>query len=641
MQKKIQAGEKLGRKVYNKRIDDEVVDKIVKFYECDTTSRIDMRKNKHTKKWGPRRYMYTTIKIAHLNFITKNPEMKVSFSTFHKLRPRNVKISKDTPLISSLCPYCHNIRLKLQKLNIPGLRTEYDLYHHLICEKDRTKVGNASCIKQQCKICRDWKGKVEILLSNAPDQDKEITWYTWTQKVYTSKNGQRGVRRELERKTESFEIFKQELMKDILKPVQRCSFVEHHFSHRYQHKMYDECIASLKPGQCLMVQDFAKNRDIIFQDDIKSNFWCKKQVTIHPGVIFYRLIEGEPIRKLVVTHLSDIKNHDAHMVHLMTRDCISIMNDKYPEIEWNRFIIWSDGCASQYKGKNSFYYLGKYSVSLERNFFASEHGKGPSDAETGLLAMKLEAAIKTREAVIDNAKSMYDFFIEKHDKETHLFKLVEECDLEAIMSDFKGVTVQTLTGKCTRSLHQIKTNNRQGDFLQRPFSWFCSCCKIYDFGNCKNKEYTNGHSIKCKLPTNSIIDMNDDEVDTEDYYDDIAYNFNDMLTEEIVDDIQIEEEDLRLEHLKVEDFVIVAIPGTKENIVSHFLYKITECNANGIYGDWFKQNYDHPDVFKETDEKETLFDLKQIIMILPEPRVSRGRYIFPGNIELKENVKYY
>ena len=531
--KKIKNGEKLGRKVYDKIINEEVVNKIVQFYEFDTISRIDMRKNKTSKKWGPRRYMYTTIRMAHLNFITDNPEMKVSFSSFHKLRPRNVKVRKDTPLISSLCPYCHNIRLKLQKANVPGVRTEYDLYHNLICEKDYTKIGKASCIEQKCEICCDWKSKIETLLSNMPDKDKNITWYRWQQTQYTLKNGGKGIHRVLECKNEPFEVFKEELMEDIMKPMQRCTFVEHHFAHRYQHKMYDECISSLKPGQCVIVQDFAKNRAIIFQDEIKSNYWSQKQVTIHPSVLYYRLIEGEPIRKLVVTHLSDITNHDAHIVHHITQECISVLKNKFSEIDWNRFIIWSDGCASQYKGKNSFYYLNKYPVLLERNFFASEHGKGPSDAETGLLAMKLDAAVKTRETVIHNAKSMYDFFLETHNEETHIFKLITKSDLNVIMNDFEGVTVQTLSGKCTRSLHQIKHDKIKGDLLQRSFSCFCFCCERGDYGHCKNQAYTSStHFKKCHLPTNVINDNNDNHEDVAEYYDDVDYNFQGKLIED-------------------------------------------------------------------------------------------------------------
>ena len=69
--------------------------------------------------------------------------------------------------------------------------------------------------------------------------------------------------------------------------------MEHHFTHRYQHKIYDDCISSLKPGQCAIVQDFSKNRAIIFQDEVKSNWWNQKQVTIHPGVLYYTINVGD------------------------------------------------------------------------------------------------------------------------------------------------------------------------------------------------------------------------------------------------------------------------------------------------------------------------------------------------------------
>ena len=93
-------------------------------------------------------------------------------------------------------------------------------------------------------------------------------------------------------------------------------------------------------------------------------------------------------------------------------------------------------------------------------------------------------------------------------------------------------------------------------------------------------------------------------------------------------------------HLKIADFVIVAIQGAKKKTFSQFVYKITELNDDEIYGDWYKQNPEHLDIFKETNEKETLFDLEHIIMKLPEPCESRGRYIFEGNILLKNNVKF-
>ena len=48
--------------------------------------------------------------------------------------------------------------------------------------------------------------------------------------------------------------------------------------------------------------------------------------------------------------------------------------------------------------------------TVERNYFASEHGKGPSDAETARISMYLHSAIKSRRAVLHDAKSLtYNF----------------------------------------------------------------------------------------------------------------------------------------------------------------------------------------------------------------------------------------
>ena len=70
----------------------------------------------------------------------------------------------------------------------------------------------------------------------------------------------------------------------ILHPTQRVTFVEHYMSQKIQIKVYNDCYSFLKPGQCIIVQDFAKNRDISYQDEIKANYWVKIQVTMHPTV---------------------------------------------------------------------------------------------------------------------------------------------------------------------------------------------------------------------------------------------------------------------------------------------------------------------------------------------------------------------
>ena len=110
------------------------------------------------------------------------------------------------------------------------MKNEYDLYDHLICEPNNGQNVNAACFKKKCNKCRDWEGKIDELLSDSPKWEAdEIEWYTWKRSEYTRKNGKKGFCRELVRQKGTFKEFKEELLNDIMKPVERCTFVEHFF----------------------------------------------------------------------------------------------------------------------------------------------------------------------------------------------------------------------------------------------------------------------------------------------------------------------------------------------------------------------------------------------------------------------------
>lgn len=46
---------------------------------------------------------------------------------------------------------------------------------------------------------------------------------------------------------------------------------------------------------------------------------------------------------------------------------------------------------------------------INRNFFGSEHGKGESDGETGVLNRAVDRAIVGGQVIIRNAKEMYNW----------------------------------------------------------------------------------------------------------------------------------------------------------------------------------------------------------------------------------------
>ena len=164
-----------------------------------------------------------------------------------------------------MCVYCQNVNLKLQKLNIPGVSLEYQLYNKLICAKEPGKpYRNKKCIDRICLKCKNWGTTLKSFLVNELDTSKKIFWFTWEKTKVTGKNGQQSLRRNLVKKEGTIEECYNKLLEDdLLHPGQNFTFVQHYFTQTYQSRMYKNCKESLKLGECLVVQDFSRNRDIV------------------------------------------------------------------------------------------------------------------------------------------------------------------------------------------------------------------------------------------------------------------------------------------------------------------------------------------------------------------------------------------
>ncbi|CAL4157329.1 unnamed protein product, partial [Meganyctiphanes norvegica] len=102
--------------------------------------------------------------------------------------------------------------------------------------------------------------------------------------------------------------------------------------------------------------------------------------------------------------------------------------------------------------------------------------------------------------------------------------------LDSIHQEFKNIKVETLSGKVTRSLHQIKTGNKEGYFFIRPFSCFCDFCLTGQFDPCQNKSFTNGnfteHTLRSNLTNVKYSKMSDEDVDDDNDYDEGSYEEN-------------------------------------------------------------------------------------------------------------------
>ena len=169
----------------------------------------------------------------------------------------------------------------------------------------------------------------------------------------------------------------------------------------------------MRNGDIVILQDFSNLIDCTPQDEIKAaHYGGAAQITAHPSIV-YAKVEGNDI-KMVITHVSDIKKHDAHMVDHITTDILDIVQKKYPDIKFKKVYVWSDGCVQQYMCKSSFHYLKKYlkkypDIEIERNFFGTEHGKNESDGVTGEISKKVKGAIRSRRHTFNDAEELLIF----------------------------------------------------------------------------------------------------------------------------------------------------------------------------------------------------------------------------------------
>ena len=277
--------------------------------------------------------------------------------------------------------------------------------------------------------------------------------------------------------------------------------------------------------------------------------------------------------------------------------------------------------------------------------------------------MRLDYAIKSRQIKIQNAEQMYNFL--KSNKELNeiyediedneddeddendiiydkrIFKLVKEDDpdLHSLIEKFKGVKVNTLEGNCTRSLHQIKASSDKGFLLQRPFSCFCSNCRAEKISGCLNVGFTKGSFKKVKLP--KYEDEIENELENEEEIEDITQIFDEKDPE---DDevIQLEDQNLTYEDLKLESYVVVRVPfekAKKTTTFSHYVAKIVHLHeGEDIAIDFLDQDKCHHEKFKEDFQArdfQYVTELRNIIMLLPDPQPIKGGQLFPRKINLK------
>ena len=156
-------------------------------------------------------------------------------------------------------------------------------------------------------------------------------------------------------------------------------------------------------------------------------------------------------------------------------------------------VIFSDGCGAQYKGRLPFYHLlqlQSFSMTVEKVFFSSNHGKSLCDASGGIFKSMAKRAVISRCTIIQNSRGLFAFcdanlVLPNTDgpnrscmQAMQSFIKLDSCDID------RGTTSsQIKTVKGTMEVHNVQVSNN-GSLMQCDQACFCAspaCCPNKEF----------------------------------------------------------------------------------------------------------------------------------------------------------------
>ncbi|XP_064596959.1 uncharacterized protein LOC135463583 [Liolophura sinensis] len=112
-----------------------------------------------------RQTMTRTLRSAYEIYKSENPNIKLSYSKFTKIRPKHVQTQDRGKFFTCLCEKCVNIEMKLKAINSTGERqlgNKYEATGITLCDYPKGSLPNIKCAKRQCHQCGTKKLKERL-----------------------------------------------------------------------------------------------------------------------------------------------------------------------------------------------------------------------------------------------------------------------------------------------------------------------------------------------------------------------------------------------------------------------------------------------------------------------------------------------
>ena len=452
--------------------------KVQEFLYRDDNSRVMPGKNDKAKKkdgsYVQRRVLNDTLSYLHMKYNTEATR-KISLSTFCRMRPKEVSLTKFLSRNKCLCQKHQNMALMLKAMKNAGSSVPInpDEFGRNVQESSDRMEEYLSEIKEENVSLPQWK-KVEL-----PDGKKKT-------------------------KIVEENLSKQEFVQKA--QTQAADFIEHCDRVKAQYKAMGNLKDNLPDGHCLVQMDFAENFTCTSADEVQSAYWNGTAVTLHPVVIYFKKDDSLLHKNYVA--VSDDLGHNIGLVYAIIKDIVTQVKQIVPNLSHIHY--WTDSPSSQYRNKTAFYIISDHTslfgIPASWNYFETGHGKGPCDGVGGTAKRAADMGIKQEKFVVQDANDFYLNVGSHHQSASYIF--VSSSKAEEARGELAEINKNLVALKGTMKVHHVSAIER-GKVRTSTTSCYCNIClrgevHIGTIGNIL-KQRPEGAAVRAQPPENSLV----------------------------------------------------------------------------------------------------------------------------------------
>lgn len=287
------------------------------------------------------------------------------------------------------------------------IKNKQELLEITMCPTDG-KFYKQHCIKRNCTECGVHCLDLRLAPIIQACGEEELTWRKWATEE-RNLEGKKVKAKVVQVRSGHIHEYMDELKGDTT------GLSLHLHTAFWQQEVFQTLTKKVPENSIVINMDFSENYSTFYQREISSAHWVRNQ-TVHPVVVFYTCQDEEctntkPVQESLI-FLSDDLRHDYHAVHAYVGSTITHMKGTR-NIKFQKLHEFSDGCASQYKSRNTFADISfgdtDFSVEREHHYYASCHGKGPCDSTGGVVKTAIRRAVVLGKVTVNCAEELYRY----------------------------------------------------------------------------------------------------------------------------------------------------------------------------------------------------------------------------------------